>query len=124
MRAFSLASLLVGVVSGAALSNSNAVSYDGYKVVRLPVGPNASKLTEIISTLGLSTWKGAPRANSFADIVVSPSQAAAFEEATADYDAVVMHEDLGASIAAESSEVDSSSKHPGLSPITPCPIPS
>ncbi|KAJ9136841.1 Zinc carboxypeptidase [Pleurostoma richardsiae] len=78
------------------------ISYDGYKVVRVPVGTDASKITDIVSELQLKTWKGAPRAGAFADIVVPPSQAAAFANAISGMDAITMHENLGQSIAEES----------------------
>ncbi|KAH7020770.1 uncharacterized protein B0I36DRAFT_252034 [Microdochium trichocladiopsis] len=92
---------LLGLVSAAALQ-PRKVSYDGFKVVRVPVGMDASKVTDIVSQLGLSTWKGAPQAGRFADIVVAPEKFDAFTKATQGMEVSVMHENLGESIAQES----------------------
>ena len=94
-------SALCTLAAGVALE-SRRVSYDGYKVVRLAVGSDASKVNEIVDRLQLTTWKGKPRAGAFADIVVPPSQIGAFDAATAGMEAQVMHNDLGLSIADES----------------------
>ncbi|KAK1770165.1 zinc carboxypeptidase [Phialemonium atrogriseum] len=88
--------------SSAAVVQPRRVSYDGYKVLRLAVGEEAEKLNGIVSRLNLPTWKGAPRAGAFADIVVPPAQFEEFSKVVVGMDAIVMHEDLGASIAAES----------------------
>lgn len=105
---------LLGMASAATLLEPRKVSYDGYKVVRLPVGNQVAKVNNIVSKLGLATWKGAPRKGAFADIVVPPSQIAAFSEEVAGIDTIIMHEDLGASIAEESGfEI-----YAGLSPCT------
>ncbi|KAG6364297.1 hypothetical protein INS49_005897 [Diaporthe citri] len=78
------------------------VSYDGYQVFRVPVGLDASKVTEIVDKLGLDTWKAPNKAGAFADIVVSPEKLQAFNDEVAGIEGIeVMHEDLGASIAAE-----------------------
>lgn len=92
---------LLGLASAAVLQQPK-VSYDGYKVVRVPVGMDASKVTDMVSKLGLSTWKGAPKAGSFADIVVAPSKLDAFTKATEGMQVHVMHENLGESITKES----------------------
>src|SRR5947207_12144615 len=76
------------------------VNYDGYKVVRLTVGNNVAQVNDIIEKLSLSTWKGGPKANGFADIVIPPHQIQNFYESTAHMSTAVMHNDLGASIAA------------------------
>ena len=78
------------------------VSYDGYQVFRVPVGLDASKVTEIVEKLQLDTWKAPNKAGAFADVVVSPDKLQAFNEEVAGIEGIeVMHEDLGASIAAE-----------------------
>jgi hypothetical protein len=93
----------VAGLASAATVQPRQVSYEGYKVVRLPVGTDASKVSDIVSSLKLSTWGGAPKAGRYADLVVPPAQLGAFNAAIAGMDDVVtMHEDLGASIAAES----------------------
>jgi hypothetical protein len=79
------------------------VSYDGYKVVRLAVGhDDVEAVNELITGLDLTTWKGAPRAGAFADIVVAPEKIAQFDQKAAGFNTTIMHEDLGASIAEES----------------------
>ncbi len=93
--------LLVGV--SAAPSGTGPVSYDGYKVFRVSFPDDeVDKVKDIISRLSLTTWKGAPRAGRASDIVVTPSRLADFAHEVAGFDVVTMHEDLGASIAAES----------------------
>ncbi|OAQ65367.1 carboxypeptidase [Pochonia chlamydosporia 170] len=77
------------------------VSYDGYKVFRVPVMENdVPYLQSLIQRLNLSTWK-APKRGAFSDIQVAPSQLGAFERAMRGRSFEVMHEDLGASIADE-----------------------
>src|SRR5438105_988076 len=78
------------------------VSYNGYKVVHLAVGNNVAQVNDIIEKLSLSTWKGGPKTNGFADIVIPPHQIQSFYESTAHMNTEVMHDDLGASIAEES----------------------
>ena len=88
--------------AAAAAPRPQRVSYDGYKVFRVDVGDQVDKVNDVVSSLGLSTWKWAPRAGAFADIVVPPTKVDAFANEIADLSAVTMHEDLGASIAEES----------------------
>jgi hypothetical protein len=95
-------SIYFSVVSAAAVAKPEKVSYDGYKVVRVAVGDQLAKINDVVSSLGLATWKGAPRAGAFADIVVPPTKLGAFTEKVAGLDVLTMHEDLGASIAEES----------------------
>jgi|SRR3569833_67328 len=90
-------------VAIAAALREQKVSYDGYKVVRVSVGDELSHINDIVAELGLTTWKGAPKANSPADIVVPPAQVAAFHSRIDGLEAVTMHEDLGASMKAEGS---------------------
>lgn len=97
--------LLLSALSLAVASptiHSRTVSYDGYQVFRVPVGLDASKVTEIVEKLELDTWKAPNKAGAFADVVVSPEKLQAFNDEVADIEGIeVMHEDLGASIAAE-----------------------
>ncbi|KXX80208.1 Metallocarboxypeptidase A [Madurella mycetomatis] len=93
---------LLGLSSAAAVQSQERKSYDGYKVFRLSVGQDVAKVNNVIGKLGLTTWKGAPRPGAPADIVVPPSEVAAFETEISGMEAVTMHEDLGASIAEES----------------------
>jgi hypothetical protein len=76
-------------------------SYSGYKVFRVDVGSNADRLNAVVDKLGLSTWKGRPRPNTQADIVVPPNVLEAFEAEVAGLNKVTMHEDLGLSIEDE-----------------------
>jgi hypothetical protein len=78
------------------------VSYDGYKVFRLAVeNDNIDRINGIVEKLNLQTWKSAKKAGSFTDIVVDPSQLEAFNKETFGLNTIVMHENLGASIADE-----------------------
>ncbi|KAJ1329880.1 carboxypeptidase A4 [Microdochium nivale] len=101
MKLLLSACTLLGLASAATLQ-PRKISYDGFQVVRLPVGMDASKVTDIVNKLGLSTWKGAPKAGHYTDIVVAPEKIAAFTKATAGMERSVLHENLGQSIAAES----------------------
>lgn len=97
--------LLLSALSLAVASptiHSRTVSYDGYQVFRVPVGLDASRVTEIVEKLELDTWKAPNKAGAFADVVVSPEKLQAFNDEVAGIEGIeVMHEDLGASIAAE-----------------------
>lgn len=101
MKLLLSACTLLGLASAATIQ-PRKISYDGFQVVRLPVGMDASKVTDIVNKLGLSTWKGAPKAGHYTDIVVAPEKIAAFTKATAGMERSVLHENLGQSIAAES----------------------
>ncbi|KAK6584274.1 hypothetical protein PZA11_002498 [Diplocarpon coronariae] len=89
----------------AAAAAAAQVSYAGFRAVRVPVGEDVAPLAEIIAQLRLPTWKGAadgvPRPNTNVDLVVPADQVAEFERLTAAMDTEVMHEDLGAAMAAE-----------------------
>ncbi|KFA72564.1 hypothetical protein S40288_06867 [Stachybotrys chartarum IBT 40288] len=89
-----------------AAASASAVSYDGYKVYRVPVGESADDINALVSRLGLDTWENSGLPGSFADVVVAPDQIEIWEQESAGLGAEVMHEDLGASIAEESA-VDS-----------------
>ncbi len=92
----------LAIATGAVLQEQK-VSYDGYKVVRVTVGDDATRINAIVADLGLTTWKGAPKAGGLADIVVPPQQADAFHSRIGSIEMATMHEDLGAAIATESS---------------------
>jgi hypothetical protein len=94
---------LLALSSAAAVQSTQKKSYDGYKVFRVSVGSDLAKINSIVDKLGLQTWKGKPKANAPADIVVPPSQLKAFEAGIAGLTAVTMHENLGAAIDDESS---------------------
>lgn len=83
------------------------VSYDGSKAMRISVGSDVSAVKSLIDTLALPTWKGVvngvPQPNGFVDLVVPYEKISAFDKMTSGMKTEVMHEDLGASIADESS---------------------
>ncbi|KAF2438513.1 carboxypeptidase A1 precursor [Karstenula rhodostoma CBS 690.94] len=88
-----------GLASAAAVNSK--VSYDGWKVYRVTVGDDSSKLSSVMNKLQLSTWKGKVGHSSVVDIPVPPLQTLQFESGIQGYSSLVMHEDLGASIAQE-----------------------
>lgn len=77
------------------------VSYDGHKVVRVRASSAraAPQVRQKLLGLGLQPWR-AQDVGSTIDVNIPPSTLAAFEALGLDYQ--VMHEDLGASVAAES----------------------
>jgi murein tripeptide amidase MpaA len=97
-----LASLVTAATAAAVPASDTVVSYDGFKVYRVPVGESAAPIDDLIEKLELQTWEYSRQPGSFADIVVSPEKIELFEQQTAGLGAVTMHEDLGASIVAES----------------------
>ncbi|OLN88091.1 Metallocarboxypeptidase A-like protein [Colletotrichum chlorophyti] len=105
MKSLSAFSAIVAAASAASVAggSSKRVTYDGTKVFRLSVGDEVDRVNGIVNKLQLSTWKGAPRAGAFADIVVPPTEVAAFKAEIAGLNVTTMHEDLGAAIADESS---------------------
>lgn len=105
----SIFSNLVLALSVTAGALAKQVSYEGAKALRIPVGEDVIPLYKIIKSLDLPTWKGVseggvPIAGGHVDLVVPANKAAKFEELTKDkdFDIVVLHENLGASIEAES----------------------
>lgn len=85
------------------------VSYDGAKAVRIEVGEDVIGVYNIIHDLQLPTWKGVskdgvPAAGGHVDLVVPADKVLKFKKLTKGLTVEVMHEDLGASIAAESGE--------------------
>jgi hypothetical protein len=108
---------LVALASAVVVPSSGRRSYEGYKVYRLSVGQEVDKVADIIERLGLTTWKGAPRAGAVSDIVVPPSQIEAFLAEISGMEVVTMHEDLGLSIEDEASfrVYEGASQHPPLS---------
>ncbi|KZL84080.1 zinc carboxypeptidase, partial [Colletotrichum incanum] len=105
MKSLATLSTIVAAASAAsvAVESAKRVSYDGTKVFRVSVGDEVDRINGVVNKLQLSTWKGAPRAGAFADIVVPPTEVSAFEAEIAGMNVTTMHEDLGAAIADESS---------------------
>lgn len=89
--------------ASAAATTEPVVSYDGYKVFRVPVATKqfAATLDKLSTTLGLSMWKPAYEAGDHADIAVPPTMLGVFQSKVAGLNLEVMHEDLGKSIAQE-----------------------
>ena len=93
MKFFLLPGLFLALANATAIPSSAKITYDGYRVLRVQSSPHVK---ELIQSLGLSTWKGAPKATGTVDVVVPPGV-----KDLDGFDAHVMHEDLGASIAQE-----------------------
>ncbi|WYZ44423.1 hypothetical protein EsH8_VII_000859 [Colletotrichum jinshuiense] len=105
MKSFAALFAIVATASAASVAAPSAkrVSYDGTKVFRLSVGDEVDRVNGVVNKLQLTTWKGAPRAGAFADIVVPSGEVDAFKAEIAGMNVTTMHEDLGAAIADESS---------------------
>ncbi|KAK1528737.1 zinc carboxypeptidase [Colletotrichum costaricense] len=104
MKSLAALSTLVAAATAASVvgASSKRVSYDGTKVFRLSVGDEVDRVNGVVDKLQLTTWKGAPRAGAFADIVVPATEVESFKAEVAGMNLTTMHEDLGASIADES----------------------
>lgn len=98
---FAILSLLAApFVSGAAIAPKD---YSGHKVVRIPTNDdNVQKVQGIIDELGLDFWKYPQKPGLNADVVIPPAKISSFTELLEGLDSEIMHEDLGASINAES----------------------
>ncbi|KAK2616658.1 hypothetical protein QQS21_000481 [Conoideocrella luteorostrata] len=94
-----LSSLLA---AAAAVSAETPVSYDGHKVFRIPVLDDGSHIQKLVDQLHLEVWQPPSKKGAFADIQVAPDQLIAFEKAMEGRRLEVMHENLGDSIAEES----------------------
>lgn len=94
MRTIIVQSLLASLAAGLAVAPSNAVSYTGYKVLR--VNTLGSLVKEKLATLSFEKWEDT---DTHVDIVVSPDQ---FEKlSTLGLNYRTLHQDLGQSIDAE-----------------------
>jgi hypothetical protein len=78
------------------------VSYDGFKVFRITTGDALDSVQEKLSTFATEPWNR--DVSQHIDVALSPDQLADF--AALGLDATIMHEDLGADIAAESALAD------------------
>ena len=90
---------LLAACAGVALAApaESTVSYEGYQVVRLNTNGDAAGLKSKLTSLTYDQWH---QDSSALDIALPADQVAAFKSLGLDYS--VMHEDLGASIVAES----------------------
>jgi hypothetical protein len=94
-----LASL--GLASAATVAKK--VNYDDWKVFRVNVGSEATKLQDVMSKLQLQLWKGKPESSDVVDLMVPPTAVKDFEASTQNFETKVMHDNLGLSIAEEES---------------------
>lgn len=93
----SLASLALASV----LPREEAISYDGYKVYHVNTQGNSDAVLSALSALPYDQWND--RLQDHIDIAVAGQHVPAFEALALDY--TVMHEDLGADIAAEAESI-------------------
>ena len=98
MKLFAVVSLLLSVASCVAIPDPAIVSYDGWKVLRVKTGQALHDVRNKLSALSYDEWNH--DISRHIDIAISPDQLGAFENLGLDYHC--MHEDLGASIRAES----------------------
>ncbi|OTB09358.1 hypothetical protein M426DRAFT_50647 [Hypoxylon sp. CI-4A] len=99
MRVIHLIPLLASLaISAPAPYKADTVSYDGFKVLRINTRGHQSAIKDKLSSISYEQWND--DVYKHIDIIIPPSQVAAFEALGLDYR--VMHEDLGDSIAAES----------------------
>lgn len=104
MRFFQALSYALPLASAAVLPlHERSVSYDGYKVFRVTTGDALASVQERLATLQIESWNHDVAQH--LDVVISPDQLGAFQ--SLGLNVTVMHEDLGADIAAESAVEDS-----------------
>jgi hypothetical protein len=112
-----LAVSLASVALVSALAAPKQVSYDGWKVYRVSVGEDKAKLKNAVSNLQLGIWKGSVDTSKIVDVAVPPTLVKEF--AAQNLSAEVMHENLGVSIAEESTFSVYAGKYPrrSFSPV-------
>ena len=96
MRFLSLTLFLASLATGIVASDSNYLSYDGYKVFRVKTQRQLATIQKKLSNLRLELWETGTQG---VDVVVPPEKLSKFKELGLEYS--TMHEDLGASITAE-----------------------
>jgi hypothetical protein len=69
-------------------------------ISQVNVADNA-KFSTLVNNLGLATWKGRPETSNVVDVMVSPSQLEAWDQAAEALDTQIMHDNLGEAVAAE-----------------------
>ncbi|KAK5952559.1 hypothetical protein OHC33_006605 [Knufia fluminis] len=99
MRSFLINSLLVALASSIAVPKPGYVSYDGYKVFRVKTQGQLDIIRHKLSSLAYDEWSQEP---THLDIAISPDELSTFE--SLGLDSHCMHENLGASIRAETSK--------------------
>ncbi|KAI1108147.1 hypothetical protein F5Y14DRAFT_108446 [Nemania sp. NC0429] len=101
MRGSYLGSVLaLAAIVGASVTpkQGTSSSYDGFKVFRVKTHGRAPEVKERLSNITFDQWNY--DVNSHIDIVLAPGQLSKFEALGLEFE--TMHDDLGASIAAES----------------------
>ncbi|KAF2176588.1 zinc carboxypeptidase [Zopfia rhizophila CBS 207.26] len=98
MKSLLLIPLFLSLASCAAFPKPNRISYSGHKVFRIKTQHQLNSVLKKLSSLSFDQWNH--DITRHIDIAISPDQLAKFE--ALGLDAHCMHEDLGASIAAES----------------------
>lgn len=98
MKFFFAAPLLLSLASAAALApREEKITYDGFRVYRIATGDNLASVKDQLSGFSLQSWN--LDVSKHMDFALSPDQIEKFE--ALGLDATVMHQDLGADIAAE-----------------------
>lgn len=109
MKFLSVASSIIALVSAAALSpREEKVSYDGFKVYRITTGENLASVQDKLADIEMKPWN--MDFSKHIDVAISPDQIEKFE--SLNLNTIVMHEDLGADIAAEWNSSTPSSTFP------------
>ncbi|KAI1147423.1 hypothetical protein F4825DRAFT_149249 [Nemania diffusa] len=100
MRVVHLGSVLAAIAVGvlAIHTNESSLAYNGFKVFRVKTHAHPSAVQAKLANLTFEQWNH--DVSSHIDIVLAPDQLPAFTKLGLEFD--VMHEDLGASIVAES----------------------
>ena len=101
MKPFSIVVGVTALWSLAAADEEEKVSYDNYQVVRVSIEDQVELVEGLIESLDLPTWGGALRENRRVDVVLPPENQEEFFGAieAEDLEYVILHEDLGESIA-------------------------
>lgn len=98
MKLFAFVPFLLSLALGVAIRDPSIVSYDGWKVLRVKTGHDLKDVQNKLSSFSYDEWNH--DIHRHIDLAISPDQLDAFKALGLDYHC--MHEDLGASIAAES----------------------
>lgn len=101
--------LVTFFTAAAAVAVDQKVSYDGYKVIRIPLAniDDGHAALKLIDDMGLEPWKAPYAGGDFTDLILSPSQLAEFNVRASSFsETKVLHEDLGLSIAQENNVTD------------------
>ncbi|CAI6341415.1 unnamed protein product [Periconia digitata] len=98
MQFLSIALSFASIAAAVSLSSPQPVSYDGAKVYRVKTGRQLASVKEKLSAFNYEAWNH--DLDRHIDLLIPAGEVAAFE--ALNFNAKVLHEDLGASINAES----------------------